>query len=28
VPGCANAFAGRGRIVKMDNRHSDFILDL
>jgi hypothetical protein len=28
MPGCANAFVGRGRIVKMDNRNSDFIHDL
>jgi hypothetical protein len=28
MPGCANAFADRGRVVKMDNRDSDFILDL
>jgi len=28
MPGCANAFADRGRIVKMDNRDSDdLILD-
>jgi hypothetical protein len=28
MPGCANAFANRGRIVKMDNRDSDdLILD-
>jgi hypothetical protein len=28
VPEWAHAFARRGRIVKMDNRDSDFILDL
>ena len=28
MPEWAHAFARRGRIVKMDNRDSDFILDL